>query len=224
MKNFKPLLLLQMIILFAASVPAQNTIVRTQPPTTTDLLKMITALQESNKALEDKISKLQAQVNLNHKAQDFVLGLVQKKTDAQGTALDAVTNKVDAMANKVTVFTVSAGPSNLTDVFSPPTNTLPGKYYRSVIIDNPACNNNPYAIVLAISQQSGFGYNLPVPIAVSYDKSINKWKIIVNPNETNSTITGLAKPTQGSNMVSVLEYYPYQINQGDKFNVEVIKP
>jgi hypothetical protein len=175
-----------------------------------DALAMIYRLQNDNKVLQQQVadlktqlSALQTQVNANYKLLDYSLGKLSKSAPV--------------------AFTVVAGPQNLTDLFKPASGSLPGNYYRSVIIDNAACNNNPDALVIVTQQPSGFGYNLPTGIAVQYDGNIGKWKIVINPHETNPQIMGLAKPTTGSYMVSVAEYSPYQINNGDKFNVLVLK-
>ena len=181
--------------------------------------EQIFALQKENKELQKTVSDmkaqmaaLQTQVNANYKVLDYSFGKLNK-------SFDTYTKQTPVPV----AFTVVASAGNLTDAFSPASNTLPGTYYRSVVIDNEACNGNPNVVMLATLQPSGFGYNFPTGIAVQYDNKIGKWKIVINPHESNPYILGLAKPSQGSNMVSVAEYNPYQINNGDKFNVVAMK-
>jgi hypothetical protein len=175
-----------------------------------DLSEQVFTLQKENKEQQQQIAELKAQltalqtqVNANYKLLDYSLGKVTKSAPV--------------------AFTVVAGSGNLTDAITPATNSLPGNYFASVIIDNAVCNGNPDAVVLATMQRSGFGYNLPTGIAVKYDTNINKWKIVINTSETNPAIIGLSKSTSSANMVAVASYYPYQINNGDTFNVMVIK-
>lgn len=176
-----------------------------------ELQKLNKELQQQIVEIKTQMAILQTQVNANYKLLDYSFGKLSKT--------------VDNIQQKPvpSTFTVIASPGNLADAFTPPTNTLGGTYYGSVIIDNEDCNGNPNAIVLATLQPSGFGYNLPTGIAVKYDAKISKWKIVINPNITNPYKMGLAKQTSGQYMVAVSEYNPYQINTGDKFNVLVMK-
>lgn len=189
-----------------------NTIKVVQPPTLAEVTKMVYDLQQANTKLQEQVTALQKQVNANYKVQDFMLGNLMKKAD------EAVKRA------EIVGFTITAGPGNLADPFQPPTNYGPSTYYNSVIIDNAACNGNPDAVINVVPQSSNFGYNLPIAVALRYDKSIAKWKIWINPHITNSMILGKASPYTGSSYVSVLGYLPYEIFKGDKFNVLVIKP
>lgn len=189
-------------------VPSKvNVVGQTDKPS---LSEQVFALQKENKDqqqqitdLKTQLTALQTQVNANYKLLDYSLGKLAKAAPL--------------------AFTVVAGSNNLADAFKPASNYVPGNYYGSVIIDNAACNGNPNAVVVATSQPSNFFYNRPTGIAVAYDTKISKWKIVINPNGSNPGVLGEAKPVSGSNYIAVAEYYPYQINTGDTFNVIVIK-
>jgi hypothetical protein len=63
---------------------------------------------------------------------------------------------------------------------------------------------------------------------VYYDSKLKKWKISINPDGIEKTSCyGLASRTSGSNCGSsyaaVMPWDPKQIDEGDKFNVLVIK-
>lgn len=112
-------------------------------------------------------------------------------------------------------FVLTCNASNLTGLYDPVTNYVPGNHYREVIIDHRLCNNNPDAFMLVTPVR-----NLPVAFSVYYDNNLNRWKIRIESNGVSEYHTGHASPADKNPiMVTVLDYSPKYLAIGDKFNI-----
>lgn len=89
-----------------------------------------------------------------------------------GTATNAleVSGAIKVTGNNAPAFKLIAGSSNLYD-------QTPDGAYKSIIIDNSLCNNDPKAMVFVSPAYGPGSGGTKAPLSVAYDNNLGKWKI-----------------------------------------------
>jgi hypothetical protein len=127
-------------------------------------------------------------------------------------------NQVVSPAVQVTQrakFVLTCNETNLSGLFQPVVNYVPGNHYSEVIINHRLCNNNPNAFILVTPITLK-----PFPFTLAYDNSLERWKIKIETNGVSESHTGYATPAdKNPTAVTVLDYSPNFLRVGDKFNI-----
>lgn len=114
-------------------------------------------------------------------------------------------------------FVLTCNGSNLSGLFQPVTNYIPGDHFREVTIDHRLCNNNPDAFIMVTPVRTN-----PVPFSLYYDQGTQRWKIRIESNGVSDSHKGHASPADKNPiMVTVLDYSPNYLKTGDKFNIMI---
>ncbi len=112
-------------------------------------------------------------------------------------------------------FVLTCTTENLSGLFQPVTNYVPGNHYSEVIINHRLCNNNPDAFILVTPVRTK-----PLAYTIYYDAAAGRWKIKIETNGVTTFHQGYASPAdKNPTMVTVLDYECNSLKAGDKFNI-----
>ena len=138
-----------------------------------------------------------------------------QEIDARRQANKVPQQKSTELFSKKAKFVLTCSESNLSGIFQPVTNYLPGTHYREVTIDHRLCNNNPNAFILVTPVRWD-----PLSFTLYYDQNIQRWKIKINSSGVTESHKGHATPADKNPIVvTVLDYEPTHLKAGDKFNI-----
>lgn len=141
------------------------------------------------------------------------VALLAQVTD--GRSNNAVLSNVTVV--KKVKFVLTCDASNLSGLFQPVVNYVPGDHFREVTINHRLCNNNPDAFIMVTPVRI-----FPTAFSVYYDSNSQRWKIKIESNGVTESHKGHATPADKNPvMVTVLDYSPKFLKAGDKFNIMI---
>jgi len=146
-------------------------------------------------------------------------GIAKLKIEASNGIAVEVSGGIKCTGSVKPVFSVTANSSNLYDL------NYRG-YYRSIIIDHPLCNADPYALLFS----TALNFSQAVPYLVSYDNTLGKWKITIAVQTTAKSDNGFVTLSYRNAANDCLSTGPVitfdtvvGFEEGDAFNILVIK-